>query len=113
MSETFDPQSTQPLHTVGMTLHPPFYIPRMKKNGMSTQISEVSVLAGLFTGHDPNRPSDRMRRFLNSRGSSRVGPGEITGRVGSGRVTRFFNITGQGQVMSGRDTLTGPDPRQK
>ena len=61
------------------------------------------------------RPAGRVRRCLNSRGSSRIGSGGLTGRVGSGRVRCFPNITGQVRKFragSGRLDPTRPDPRQ-
>ena len=48
-------------------------------------------------GHDPARGSNQ-EVFQRTRGSSRVGSGgvgNLTGRVRSGRVRRFSNITGQ------------------
>ena len=72
--------------------------------------------SGIFTGHDPTRgPSQEVSKTLAGRvGSgqevSRVGSGQEVLRIGSGQEA--FKYHGSGQVMSGRDALARPDPRQ-
>ena len=59
----------------------------------------------LFMGHTLTH--ELGQEVLNSRRSSRVGSGRLTGRVGAGQ--EVFKYHGTGQAGSGR--VTRPDPR--
>ena len=68
----------------------------------------LGFFPGLFMGHDPARASDHEVLENPTDRTGLLGQEVLeTPRVGSGRVRRFSNFTGQGRV-----TLTRSDPRK-